>query len=198
MRITKYTHSCVRIEHADGILVIDPGIWSEPEALVGADAVLVTHEHIDHVDVARLMEFRAPVYAPEGAEIVGLHFTGIASGEVFNPAGFEVRAVGRKHAVTYGDRSNCANLGYIIDDACYHPGDALHVPDVSVDTLLVPIQGAWLKTSEAIDFVRAVGPRCSVAIHDAQVNDRGLESLNGWLARETGVAYRFLRPGETA
>ncbi|GHF15501.1 hypothetical protein GCM10014715_83470 [Streptomyces spiralis] len=43
MRITKYTHSCVRLQHDGGATpVIDPGVWSEPEALAGADAVLVT------------------------------------------------------------------------------------------------------------------------------------------------------------
>jgi hypothetical protein len=28
------------------VLVIDPGAWSEPQALIGADAVLVSHEHV--------------------------------------------------------------------------------------------------------------------------------------------------------
>lgn len=43
MRITKYTYSCVRLEHdCGGTPVIDPGVWSEPEALADADAFLVT------------------------------------------------------------------------------------------------------------------------------------------------------------
>ncbi|HEY9472779.1 MAG TPA: MBL fold metallo-hydrolase, partial [Mycobacteriales bacterium] len=67
MRITKYTHSCVRLEHdSGGVLVIDPGVWSEPRALRGADAVLVTHEHGDHIDSLRLAGLGAPVYAPVG------------------------------------------------------------------------------------------------------------------------------------
>ena len=55
MRITKYTHSCVRLA-GDGVLVIDPGEWSERSALDGADAVLITHEHPDHLDLAALTE----------------------------------------------------------------------------------------------------------------------------------------------
>jgi L-ascorbate metabolism protein UlaG (beta-lactamase superfamily) len=53
MKLTKYTHACVRLEKNGGVLVIDPGTFSETaEALDGARAVLVTHEHKDHIDVA--------------------------------------------------------------------------------------------------------------------------------------------------
>ena len=55
MRITKFTHSCVRLE-GDGVLVVDPGEFSERSALDGADAVLITHEHPDHLDLAALTE----------------------------------------------------------------------------------------------------------------------------------------------
>ena len=48
MRITKFGHACVRVEHGSTALVIDPGEWTEPEAVDGATAVLVTHEHPDH------------------------------------------------------------------------------------------------------------------------------------------------------
>lgn len=50
MRLTKLGHSCVRLEKDGATLVIDPGIWSGPGALDGASAVLVTHEHPDHLD----------------------------------------------------------------------------------------------------------------------------------------------------
>lgn len=198
MRITKYTHACVRIEHDGAVLVIDPGVWSEPRALAGADAVLVTHEHADHLDVLRLAGLGVPVYAPEGADIPRLELVRVRSGEEFTAAGIAVRAVGDRHAVIYGGMPDCANLGYLVGGAIYHPGDALHSPDVSVETLLVPIQASWLKTAEMIDFVRAVAPARAFAIHDGQVNDRGLDSLNAWLVEQTDCGYRYLRPGEVA
>jgi L-ascorbate metabolism protein UlaG (beta-lactamase superfamily) len=34
------------------------------------------------------------------------------------------------------------------------------------------------------------------SIHDAMVNERGLASVNGWLAQET-ASYRWLAPRET-
>ena len=51
MRLTKLGHSCVRLDKDGATLVIDPGGWSDPAAaLDGAAAVLVTHEHPDHLD----------------------------------------------------------------------------------------------------------------------------------------------------
>jgi L-ascorbate metabolism protein UlaG (beta-lactamase superfamily) len=197
MRITKYTHACVRFEHEGRVLVVDPGTWSEPVAFTGADAVLVTHEHHDHIDVPRLAALGVPVYAPAEGNIPGLEVTGVSRGEVFTAAGFRVRAVGGRHAFIYGGQPDCANLGYIIDEAIYHPGDSLYVPEQPIETLLVPAQGSWMKMAEAIDFVRAIRPQRAFAIHDAQLNDRGLASVNGWLAEETDNGYRYLAPAES-
>ncbi|MFJ9967657.1 MBL fold metallo-hydrolase [Streptomyces avermitilis] len=196
MRITKYTHACVRLEHDGRVLVIDPGVWSEPAALTGADAVLVTHEHADHIDVLRLAGLGVPVYAPAEANIPRLEVTGVSSRAEFTAAGFRVRAVGGRHAFIYGGQPDCANLGYIIDEAIYHPGDSLHVPEQPIETLLVPAHGSWMKLAEAIYFAKTIKPQRAFPIHDAQINDRGLSSVNGWLAEETDCGYRYLAPGE--
>ncbi|GAQ50526.1 MBL fold metallo-hydrolase [Streptomyces acidiscabies] len=198
MRIVKYTHSCVRLEHDGRVLVIDPGIWSEPVALDGADAVLLTHEHSDHADVLRLRGLAVPVHAPASAHLPDLDFTAVATGEEFTAAGFRVTAQGGRHAPVYGGLPDCANLGYLVEDRLYHPGDSLHRPGRPVETLLVPLQASWLKTSEAIDFVRAVAPERAYGIHDAQINDRALTSINGWLTDRCGDRYRWLAPKSSA
>jgi len=204
MRITKYTHACVRVEHEGRVLVIDPGIWSEPHALRDADAVLVTHMHADHIDPLRLIGLGVEVFAPVDAEIPvmsgdrQLAVTGVASGQEFTAAGFRVRATGGRHAFIYNGQPDCANLGYVVEDSLYHPGDSLDVPDQPVETLLVPAQASWLKMTEAVDFVRAVKPERTFAIHDAQVNERGLGSINAWFEGQTDAGYRWLAPGETA
>lgn len=195
MRLIKFTHSCVRLEVDGRVLVIDPGIWSEPRALDGADAVLITHEHVDHVDVLRLRGAGLPVFAPSSARLPGVDATAVAAGDTFTAAGFEVAAVGGTHARIYGDLPDCANLGYVVDGRLYHPGDALFVPPEPVDVVLVPLQGSWLKTAEAIDFVNAAASRLAIGIHDAQLNERGLSSTSGWLDEATRPEYRWLTPG---
>ena len=54
MKFTKKSHACVRLEKDGRTLVIDPGAFSEEDAAVGADAILVTHEHADHFNEERL------------------------------------------------------------------------------------------------------------------------------------------------
>jgi len=187
----------VRLAEEGRVLVIDPGEWSEPAALIGADAVLVTHEHSDHIDVPRLAGLGVPVYAPAGADIEGVDVIAVSPGETFTAAGFSVTAVGGRHAPIHDGQPDCPNLGYLVAGAVYHPGDSLHVPREPVETLLVPAQGSWLKMGEAIDFVKAVNPRRTFPIHDAQVNERGLASINGWLSESTDNGYRYLAAGES-
>ena len=45
MRVTKFGHSCVRLSYDGRDVVIDPGGWSQREALDHVAAVLITHEH---------------------------------------------------------------------------------------------------------------------------------------------------------
>ena len=85
------------------VLVIDPGTYTEPTAVDGADAVLVTHEHADHVDAGRLKaaQTASPALAVYGhvavvdqLSEVGVEAQSIAVGDRFTVAGFGVRAVG--------------------------------------------------------------------------------------------------------
>ncbi|WP_406074935.1 MBL fold metallo-hydrolase [Micromonospora sp. NBC_01638] len=205
MRLTKYAHSCIRVEHDGGVLVVDPGIFSDPAvALDGADAVLITHQHPDHLDLAavRLQLDRQPfpIHGPASlADTLGdaaevLH--PVTAGESFTAAGVAVRAYGGQHAVIHPDIPVVDNLGYLINDVVYHPGDALVVPEETpVDTLFAPIHAAWSKFSEVVDFIRAVAPRRAYALHDALLNDNGLGILDRQYTALSGTEYQRLEPG---
>ena len=104
-------------------------------------------------------------------------------------------AVGGRHAAVLEGQETCVNLGYVVDGSLYHPGDALHLPECPVETLLVPLQASWLKTAEAIAFARAVRPARAIGIHDGQLNRRGLDSLNSWIGEHGRTDYRWVAPG---
>jgi L-ascorbate metabolism protein UlaG (beta-lactamase superfamily) len=55
MRLTKYGHSCLLVEEGPARMLLDPGTLSGGfEELEGLTAVLVTHQHADHLDLQRL------------------------------------------------------------------------------------------------------------------------------------------------
>ena len=62
MRITKFGHACVRLEHEGSTVVVDPGVFTDPGALDGAGAVLITHEHPDHYHPDHLRSVDVPVW----------------------------------------------------------------------------------------------------------------------------------------
>ncbi|MFG1801962.1 MBL fold metallo-hydrolase [Micromonospora carbonacea] len=204
MQLTKYAHSCLRVEHDGGVLVVDPGVFSGPAALDGADAVLITHEHPDHVDVAALTRQldRRPLRIHGPASLAGVlgdaaeALEPVAPGQSFTAAGVPVRAYGGRHAVIHPDIPVVDNLGYLLDDVVYHPGDSLVAPgDVQVDTLFAPIHAPWSKFSEVVDFIRAVAPRRAFALHDGLLNDNGLAVLDRQYAALSGTDYQRLEPG---
>jgi L-ascorbate metabolism protein UlaG (beta-lactamase superfamily) len=207
MRVTKFSHACVRVVHDGAVLVIDPGGYSEAAALNDVDAILITHEHADHLDVDKLAEAldrrpEAVVYthAEVAAKLGALNgvVRTVAPGETFDAAGLEVRAYGGWHAVIHPDVPVVPNLGFVIEGRLYHPGDSFDIPlDADVETLFVPITAPWLKVSEAIDFVRSVAPRRAFALHDALANDNGLSLLDRLLGQFSGAEYSRLVTGET-
>jgi L-ascorbate metabolism protein UlaG (beta-lactamase superfamily) len=204
MRLTKFGHACVRLDTGEGSLVIDPGVYSPDADLEGAADVLVTHEHVDHIDVdlvgaavragARLHTNAA--FARTLADEHRLEANVVEPGDSFTAAGLSVRVVGGEHAEIYDGLPGIANVGFVLGGV-YHPGDALHVPDVEVETLLVPVSGPWLKLAEALDFVRSVRPARALPIHDALFSEIGNAGADRWMDMKAGTDYRRLAPGES-
>lgn len=210
MKLTKYHHACVAFEKEGASFVIDPGSFSQnaAEIIAGAEAILITHEHFDHLHEAAINEALAArpdlrVYAPASlAATFGAHpdqFTAVSAGDELKVAGFTIAVHGTTHAVIHPDIPTIPNVGYLVDGTVYHPGDAYFVPDATVTTLLLPTSGPWMKLGEAADYVRAVRPERVVQIHEMLLSEIG-QNLAGTLLGEkglTGIPLTMVPTGES-
>lgn len=206
MELTKFGHACVRLEKNGKVLVIDPGVFTADPVLDDAEAVLITHEHADHVDVDRLAAASPDleIYTCEGTAAGLTEVPGkvqvVRHGDAFTTAGFRVRAYGEWHARNHPDVPIVQNVGFLIDDEVFYPGDALTAPDVEVPTLLVPTGAPWLKLMEMVAYLRTVRPARAYSTHDALYSDAGLSLMDtwlGWEADKQGADIRRLPVGES-
>lgn len=178
MQITHFGHACVVIDNGDSRLLVDPGTLSSPEvAYADIDGILLTHSHVDHVDVETVQRLRqsntaagiiadaasARTLAEAGIDDVASIDSPVTAREEL--AGVSIEATTVAHATIHCDLPGLANNCYLIAESVLHPGDALWVPSRPVDVLLLPIGGPWMKLSESIDYLRAVAPRVAIPIH---------------------------------
>ena len=208
MRLTKFTHACVRFDDGDNSLVIDPGVFSEVDAaLDGASAVLVTHEHFDHLDRGKVhaaleSNSRLRLYAPASVAEqfdAGEQVVAVEAGSEFEAGGFTVAAYGGQHALIHPAIPVVANLGYLVGGV-YHPGDSFTVPPASVSVLLLPSIAPWSSGREVIDFAIAVRAPRVHQIHDHIATDVYAGIVEGHLTRIAapfGVTFEHLDTGRT-
>jgi L-ascorbate metabolism protein UlaG (beta-lactamase superfamily) len=208
VQIVHFGHACVLLDTGSTRLLFDPGTFSTGfEETRELDAILITHQHADHLDTNRLPALaeanpnaKLIVDTDTMPEIAKLGLTADAAepGDTLSLGDALVTAVGGRHATIHPDFAMPTNAGYIVDDgAFYHPGDALFVPEQDIDVLGLPMSGPWLKLSEAIDFLRTVNPRVAVPIHEALLTDVGFGVQQNWVTRVApSPEFRRLTAGE--
>lgn len=206
MKLTKYEHACFTLEDNGKVLVVDPGGFTTdfiaPENVVG---IVITHKHSDHFDQEQLAGIidknpEAVVISHEAitSEIEVFQTTTVAPGDRIEVGPFRLQFVGGKHALIHASIPLVANVGVIINDLVYYPGDSFTFPGTSVDTLAIPAAAPWMKVGEAMDFLAEIRPRLAFPTHDAILSDEGKEVYDAFLApvaQKNGIEYtRFQGP----
>lgn len=206
MRLTHFGHSCVLVELNGSKILFDPGNFSHGfEGITGLDAIMVTHQHVDHADPTRLPALvdanpTAALYSdPQTAANLGGRWNSVRAGDQFSIGGVEVTGTGGEHAVIHPDLPMIDNTAFLLGDTVnpalfMHPGDSLFVPEQAVDVLALPAAAPWLKISEAIDYLRAVAPRVAVPIHQGILREQATGIFYGRYSdmAAPGTEFRIL------
>jgi len=207
MRLTKFGHSCLLVEEGGARVLLDPGSFSEGfERLEGLTAVCLTHQHVDHVDPERVRplldrnpgvrvvsdEGSAEALGEAGADVEVVH-----DGDELALGGLALRVVGRDHAAVHPEVPVVPNVGYLVGGRLFHPGDALTMPGEPVEVLAVPAGAPWLKLADAVDYLREVGPRVAVPVHEKVLSEVGISSHYRLLEQlgGPGTAFEVLDDG---
>jgi L-ascorbate metabolism protein UlaG (beta-lactamase superfamily) len=201
LKLTKYSHACVRLDKDGKVLLVDPGTFTEDAAFEGVDAILVTHEHQDHLDADRVKALDAPIWTNAGVASqlgdLGDRITVVAGGQSFEAAGFAISAYGNDHAIILPEWGvPCQNIGFLIEDAVYHPGDSFTQPDRQVHTNLVPVSGPWFSMPPAVEYARSVKAEQTLGIHDALLSPVGLGMMPRFFNADDRP-YLMLTPGDS-
>ena len=208
MKLTKHEHAALVLEKSGETLVVDPGAFTMPLTdLRHVVAIVITHEHPDHwtpeqLDRIIAMNPDAKIFGPQGVAIAASAYpvTVVHDGDEITVGQFTLAFFGEKHAVIHSSLPIIDNVGVLIDNTLFYPGDSFTVPPVEVDVLAVPAGAPWLKIGEVMDYVAAVKPKRSFPTHEMVLSVIGKNMANDRISNVTTAnsgEFFPLEPGQS-
>lgn len=188
MKVTKYKHACFVYTKGGSSIIVDPGrLTTDLVVPKSVAAIIITHQHVDHCDTDLIDTILAThptvtILCPAdvASQLQGYPTQVVNDGFSTEIAGIMVSFYGENHTPVHPERPIVQNVGVMIDNALYYPGDSFTMPAGPVNTLALPLGGPWMKLSEAIDFMRVVKPQFVFPTHDAvlSVDGQGFSDAN--------------------
>jgi L-ascorbate metabolism protein UlaG (beta-lactamase superfamily) len=203
MKLTKYQHACFTVEKDNQTIVVDPGNFAT-DYLPGNNviAIIITHEHPDHFDPEQITAImdknpEAVIVGHESvvSRIEAFKTQAVNAGDKLKIGVFDLEFFGGTHAIIHRSIPVIPNLGVMINELLYYPGDSFVLPGQPVDTLAIPAGAPWLKIGDAMDFLELIKPRFAFPTHDAVLSDVGkglADRMLGGIAEKNGIEYERL------
>lgn len=206
MKLDKFAHACFTVTVDGQTLVVDPGNLTDdfvmPASVVG---VVITHQHPDHHDATLLGEIlrQFPVAVlttddtiielePDNSDSI---VQAVVPGDIVETGPFSLEFFGGEHARIDQSIAPIHNVGVMINNLVYYPGDSFADPLRPVKILALPVSAPWMKLSESLQFLRTVKPERVFPTHDAILSEAGqaiVDRLAGAVTKEGGAIYERL------
>lgn len=187
MKISKYLHSCLVFEKDGFKLLFDPGRFSFAEGRVTAemfadvDAIIITHNHPDHLDKENLKKIlnlsAAKLYS--NAEVLEeIQEVGelVAEGALqIGPFGLDVLNVQHEAIL---DSPIPEMQAYFIDGKVLHPVDSFAENLFRfgvVELLILPTMAPFTTELDIAAFAQKIRPKKILPVHDGYARDFFLE-----------------------
>lgn len=211
MTITKIGHCCLVIDLGTAVVLTDPGLFTAEAPLPArVDAVVISHEHSDHVHVPTVAALRSrfpelPIITNAAVARLltesGINNLTILEGTAAaTVAGVYFEAFDATHAEIFESVGQVQNTGYFISERLFYPGDAYAEPGKPVEVLALPVGGPWCRLTDALHYALRVGPRAAFPVHDAIERTDRITVHHGLAARvlgERGISFTALVAGES-
>ncbi len=172
MQLSKHSHSCLLIKDKQGVILIDPGVYTEQDnsldldSLPALDALLITHNHADHFSPylikKALQKFPNVAIITNDATRIVLEKEGIPVAETGHTGISFSSALHEKLPMPLTPPENTL---FTVFDKLTHPGDSFDFSQ-SKDILALPVTAPWGSTTKAVEKALEVRPKIIIPIHD--------------------------------
>jgi L-ascorbate metabolism protein UlaG (beta-lactamase superfamily) len=206
MKLTKFEHACLDIKEGSDRLIIDPGAFATPSDLSRVTAVVITHAHFDHFINNKLQAlakqnpglkiFTTQEVADEyKGDVVVPHVN-----KPYNAGGFKLEFFGTDHARNDPEVSAGQNIGVLVNDHLYYPGDSYTLCPKPFKALAIPASGPWFKIAETIPLIEESNCEMVFPTHDALLTELGKDVGNRYMsvfAERSGKKYQAIKDGDS-
>lgn len=163
------------VEENNVKILIDPGAWSEIPQLEDIDAILITHDHPDHLNIEKINAVlannaEAKIFTNKGVggilEENSVAYELLTDGQNTTIKDVTVEAYGEKHAQVYPSIPQSDNTGYLIAGKLLAPGDNFVNPGKPVEILALAVVAPWMRLADALDYAKNLKPKVCFPVHD--------------------------------